>query len=246
MAATRSKKTTKLGAGPYTLAIDIGGTGLKALVLDGRGKPVNERVRLETPRPATPAAVMRVLRTLVAKQPKYDRVSVGFPGVVFDGVIHTAPNLDGNWSGFELEVAIEKIAKKPARVANDASIQGWGVIEGKGVELVLTLGTGVGSGLYVNGVLVPNLELGHHPFRKGKSYEDFLDNATLAKIGKKKWRKRVAMAVAQLEPIFNYRVLYLGGGNARELKASELPKNVKLVDNSAGLLGGIRLWMGHT
>src|SRR5512146_648722 len=98
MARTRKKKTAG-SAGPYTLAIDIGGTGLKALVMDARGKPVHERVRLETPRPATPTAVMRVLRALVAKQPKFDRVSVGFPGVVFDGVIATAPNLDGKWGG---------------------------------------------------------------------------------------------------------------------------------------------------
>ena len=244
MAATRRNKVTK-GVAPYTLAIDIGGTGLKALVLDRRGKPVNVRVRVGTPRPATPASVMRALRRVVAQQPAFDRVSVGFPGVVVGGVISTAPNLDGKWGGFDLRKALSAITKKPTRVGNDADIQGWGVIEGKGVELVLTLGTGVGSGLFSDGVLVPNLELGHHQFRKGKSYEDFLDNATLGKIGKKKWRKRVALAIAQLGPIFNYRVLYLGGGNARELDASSLPKNVRLVDNSAGLLGGIRLWTGH-
>lgn len=245
MTITRSKSAKK-SAGPHTLAIDVGGTGLKALVLNGRGKPVNVRVRVETPRPATPASVMRALRGVVAKQPAFDRVSVGFPGVVVGGVISTAPNLDGNWGGFELAKAISKLAKKPTRVGNDADIQGWGVVEGKGVELVLTLGTGVGSGLFSDGVLVPNLELGHHPFRKDKTYEDFLDNATLGKIGKKKWRKRVLLAIAQLEPIFNYRVLYLGGGNARELDPKALPKNVRVVDNSAGLLGGIRLWTGHT
>lgn len=245
MATTRAKKTTR-SAGPYTLAIDVGGTGLKALVMDRRGKPVNVRVRVETPRPATPAAVMRALRGLIARQPAFDRVSVGFPGVVIDGVISTAPNLDGKWGGFELAKAIGKLAKKPTRVGNDADVQGWGVVEGKGVELVLTLGTGVGAGLFSDGVLVPNLELGHHPFHKGKSYEDFLDNATLGKIGKKKWRKRVALAIAQLEPIFNYRMLYLGGGNARELDPKSLPKNARVVDNAAGMLGGIRLWTGHT
>ena len=110
-----------------------------------------------------------------------------------------------------------------------------------GVELVLTLGTGMGAALFVNGHLVPNLELGHHPFEKGKTYEERVSDAALKRVGKKEWSKRVAGALAQLQPIFNYETLYLGGGNIASLKI-KLPKNVRVFDNVDGMTGGIRLW----
>jgi polyphosphate glucokinase len=232
---------TKGKGGPYTLAIDVGGTGLKAMVLDGRGKPINERVRIETPRPATPNAVFGAIQKLIAHQPAFDRVSVGFPGVVVNGVAHNAPNLDGIWTEVDLAKEVSKRAKKPTRVANDADVQGLGVIEGKGVELVLTLGTGIGSGLFLEGKLVPNLELGHHPWRKGKTYEDCLDNARLDRLGSKKWSNRLREALGDIQRVFNPRIIYLGGGNAKKIKG-DMPDNVKIVDNTAGILGGIKLW----
>jgi len=234
-----AKKDAK---GLRTLSIDIGGTGLKMLVLDSRGRPLSERSRVATPRPATPDAMLRALGDLIAQQPGFDRVSVGFPGVVLDDVVQTAPNLDPSWQGHDLGAALKRLTKKPVRVCNDADVQGLGDVSGKGVELVLTLGTGLGSALFVDGRLVPNLELGHHPFRDGKTYEDLLGKAALDKHGKKKWRKRVAQAVAQLQPIFNFRTLYFGGGNAEHLRPLDLPKNVRLRSNEAGLLGGIMLW----
>lgn len=226
-----------------TLTIDIGGTGTKMIVLDERAQPITERAREETPNPATPEAVLAAIGRLVQTQGKFDRVSVGFPGVVFDGVIRTAPNLGTEyWANFDLAAAIQKLVQKPVRVANDADVQGFGAIEGQGVELVLTLGTGVGSALFVDGVLVPNLELGHHPAKGKKTYEMLLGKKALEKAGKKKWRKRVLECVEQLDPIFNYRTLYLGGGNAKLLPPDSLPKNTKIVANLAGLLGGIALW----
>lgn len=228
--------------GPRTLTIDIGGTGLKMLVLDPRGRELSERGRIATPRPATPAAVLRALGKLVQAQPRFDRVSVGFPGVVRNGVVFTAPNLHPSWAGHDLAASLRRVTKKPVRVCNDADVQGLGDIRGKGVELVLTLGTGLGSALFVDGKLVPNLELGHHPFRNGKTYEQLVGRAALAKVGKRRWRKRVRDALAQLEPIFNYDVVYVGGGNAKHLKPDDLPKNVHLRSNEAGLLGGIALW----
>jgi len=234
-----AKKDAK---GPRTLTIDIGGTGLKMLVLDPRGRPLSERSRVATPRPATPTAMLRALGVLIAQQPRFDRVSVGFPGVVLDDVVQTAPNLDPSWQGHDLGAALKRLTKKPVRVCNDADVQGLGDVSGKGVELVLTLGTGLGSALFVDGRLVPNLELGHHPFRDGKTYEDLLGKAALDKHGKKKWRKRVGQAVAQLQPIFNFRTLYFVGGNAEHLRPQDLPKNVHLRSNEAGLLGGIMLW----
>lgn len=228
--------------GPRTLSIDIGGTGLKMLVLDSRGRPLNERARVPTPRPATPTAVLRALRGLIRQQPRFDRVSVGFPGVVRRGVVETAPNLDPSWHGHDLEASLRRLTGKPVRACNDADVQGLGDISGRGVEMVLTLGTGLGSALFVDGRLVPNLELGHHPFRRGGTYEDHVGRAALDKIGKKRWRRRVAEVIATLQPIFNYETLYLGGGNARHLKPKDLPKNVRLCSNEAGILGGIKLW----
>lgn len=226
-----------------TLTIDIGGTGIKMMVLDENAQPVTERARIETPSAATPSAVLNAVAVLVPTQGAFDRVSVGFPGVVFDGIVATAPNLGtAEWRGFNLAAALEAGLGKPVKVCNDADVQGFGAIEGKGVELVLTLGTGVGSALFVDGRLVPNLELGHHIYRGKKTYEDYLGKAALEAAGKKKWRRRVLKAIAALEPIFNYRRLYLGGGNTKILDAASLPENVKAVDNLAGLLGGIALW----
>jgi polyphosphate glucokinase len=234
-----AKKTAK---GPYTLGIDIGGTGLKMLVLDSRGHPCSERGRVATPRPATPAAVLRALAGLIKQQPRFDRISVGFPGVVHDGIVKTAPNLHRTWHGHDLAAALRKLTRKPVRVCNDADVQGLGDIHGKGVELMLTLGTGLGSALFVDGNLVPNLELGHHPFDGSKTYEDLVGRKAFEKDGKKRWRRNVRAAIDQLDPIFNYRTLYLGGGNAKHLRAQDLPKNVRMCSNEAGLLGGIALW----
>jgi len=227
--------------GPRTLSIDIGGTGLKALVLDARGAPLSDRGHVPTPRPATPRALLRALDELVAPLGPYDRISAGFPGVVIDGVTRTAPNLHPSWADFPLARTLARRLGKPARVLNDAGVQGFGVIEGKDLELVLTLGTGLGSALFYEGVYIPNLELAHHPFRKGKTYEEYLGLHALHAAGKKKWNRRVAKALKQIQPIWNPRRIYLGGGNARLLTLT-LPPNVRITSNVAGLLGGIALW----
>ncbi|MBK9030889.1 MAG: ROK family protein [Myxococcales bacterium] len=226
---------------PRTLAIDIGGTGLKAMVLGPDGVPLSERARVDTPRPATPDAVVAALVALIAPLGEFERISVGFPGVVVDGVVRTAPNLDPAWADFDLARALADRCERPARVLNDAGVQGYGVIEGRGVEMVLTFGTGLGCALFLDGRYVPNLELAHHPFGKRGTYEDYVDDRALDDIGKKKWNKRVGKVVRQILPIWNPRVLYLGGGNARHIKL-ELPDNVRITSNLAGLTGGIALW----
>lgn len=225
-----------------TLGIDIGGSGLKAILLDEAGAPIGERVRVPTPRPATPDAVLAALAELVAPLGEFDRVSVGFPGVVIDGVVHTAPNLDEGWTEFPLAQRLIEATGKPVRAANDAGVQGLGVIEGVGVELVLTLGTGMGFALFVDGHYVPNIEMAHHIYRGSQTYEDRVGDPARERIGNKRWRRRVARVLDSLSPVFNYRIVYLGGGNSKYLKAERLPANVRIVENVAGLLGGIKLW----
>ncbi|QRN95565.1 ROK family protein [Archangium violaceum] len=237
------KKTPRetAASGLRTLAIDIGGSGLKALVLGPDGSPLTERQRVVTPKPATPKAVMGALTKLIKPLGAFDRVSVGFPGVVEEGVTKTAPNLHTDWQGFDLAQALSKATGRPTRVLNDAGVQGFGVIEGRGVEMVLTLGTGMGCALYVDGKYVPNLELAHHPFRHGKTYEEYVGDAALKRVGAKKWNKHVQRVLEQIQPIWNPRRIYLGGGNAK-LIDFPLPKNVTVTENIAGLLGGFALW----
>ena len=227
--------------GPRTLSLDIGGSGIKAMVLDRQGRSVSRRSRCPTPRPPVPKAVVNSIRKLIHPRLKFDRVSVGFPGVVVDGVVHTAVNLHPDWIGFDLARTLRLLLGKPVRAANDADIQGYGVIEGSGVELVLTLGTGLGTALFVNGHLVPNLELGHHPFRKQQTYEEQVGRAALDAVGKRRWNRRVRQMLDLLGRIINYRMVYLGGGNAKKLEGP-LPENARVVSNEAGLLGGITLW----
>lgn len=224
-----------------TLTIDIGGSGVKAMVLDEMGNPLTERNRVETPKPPKPNAVIDAIAQLAAEQGEFHRVSVGFPGVVRSGVTYTAVNLDPDWVGFDFAKTLSERLGKPVRVANDADVQGMGAITGKGVELTITLGTGFGSALFVDGKLVPNLEMGHHPFRKGETYEEQLGRAAQDKTGLNKWNNRLAKAIATLEHLFNYDFLYIGGGEAKKISI-DLPANVKIVPNVTGLLGGIALW----
>jgi polyphosphate glucokinase len=224
-----------------TAALDIGGTGIKAMLLDGNGKPISEREREPTPNPATPESMLRVMDEVVNRLGKFDRVSVGFPGVVKRGAILTAHNLHPRWIGYDLQKILARRWKKPVRVANDAAVQGLGAIRGKGVELVITLGTGFGSSLFTNGYLVPGLELAHHPWLKNKTYEEFLGIHGLKKFGRKRWNKFLEKAISQLEALFNYDHLYIGGGNAHKVDVA-LPKNVTRVPNEDGLLGGAALW----
>lgn len=231
--------------GPRTLAVDIGGSGIKTLVLDNQGQPISDRLRKKTPQPAEPEAVLETICDL-ASASNYERVSVGFPGVVQQGVIGSAVNLTQNWVGQDLAQILSDRLQKPVRVANDADIQGLGVIAQLphlqlGVDLVITLGTGLGTALFSNGQLVPNLELAHHPFRKGNTYEEQLGRAALEKVGEKRWNRRLEKALQRWQALFNYDRLHIGGGEAKKI-SFELPDNATIVPNVLGLLGGIALW----
>ena len=229
---------------PRTLAVDVGGTGVKTIVLDAEGAAITERTRLPTPKAATPKQLIDVIEKLAKKQGEFERVSVGFPGVIKEGVVYTAANLGSGWKGFDLRGAVQAELERPVRVANDADIQGLGAIAGRGIELVITLGTGFGSVIFTDGKPI-HLELGHHPFHRGKTYEDELGERALKKKGRKKWLKVLAEALDDLARTFNYDALYIGGGNSR-LVDFALPEHVKIISNLEGLLGGIKLWEGET
>jgi polyphosphate glucokinase len=238
--ASPAPSASRKSSGPITIAIDIGGSGLKAMLLDPAGKPVSERQRIPTPDIPTPAMVLRGLEELRKLLPAFDRISVGFPGVVKHGTTYTAVNLHPGWFGFPFQAELEKRWKRPARVCNDAAVQGYGVIIGDGVELTLTLGTGLGGSLFTSGRLCPGLELGHHPWKK-HTYEDYLGRRGLDKYGKKAWNKFLREAIDQTEKLFNWDHLYIGGGNTKKIDF-EPGKNIKIVSNEAGLLGGVALW----
>jgi polyphosphate glucokinase len=225
-----------------TLAIDIGGSGIKATVLDPAGAPRCDRVRIDTPVGAAPAAIVDAIARMVDALPAHGRIAVGFPGMVRDGVVRTAPNLghDG-WRGFDLAAALAKALGKPTRVGNDADVQGLAVIRGVGVEMVVTLGTGFGTALYDHGRLCPHLEISQQPFRKGETYDQQLGNAARKAVGDDKWNRRVRKAIANLRTLTHFDHLYVGGGNARKL-AGRLPADVTVIDNAAGLAGGAHLW----
>lgn len=224
------------------LAIDIGGTGLKAALLNSDGEMLTERIRVKTPKSCQPEILMEKLLEMIAPLPDYACVSVGFPGVVRDGKIITAPNLGTKqMRGFDLQGALEGELGKPVRLLNDADMQGLAAIEGKGVEMVITLGTGFGTALYMNGQLAPHLEISHMLFRKGKTFDEQLGVAALKKIGKKKWNRRVRLAIRSLRQLTNFDKLYIGGGNAGEVTL-KLDPDIKIIPKESGVRGGAWLW----
>jgi len=225
------------------LALDIGGTGLKAAVIDDQGKMITDRVRVATPHPCPPQVLLDALAGLVEPLPAYDRISVGFPGVVRDGKILTAPNLGTEaWAGFDLADALSKrLGGRPARIINDAEMQGFGIVKGQGLEMVMTLGTGCGTALFRNGELMPHMELAHHPIRHDKTYDEYLGRAAYEEAGKKHWSGRVLKAIELLYTLLHYDHLYIGGGDAKHIEAT-LPDNVTIASNDAGLEGGAALW----
>jgi polyphosphate glucokinase len=248
-------------AGPVTVAFDIGGTGLKAARLDSAGRLLGEQVRLPTRYPCPPQRLVDDLVQLAAafadQRPAagFDRVSAGFPGVVREGLVLTAPHfvtthgpgsrvsapLTAQWARFDLASALEQALHRPTRVANDADLQGAAVVRGHGLEMVITLGTGLGSALYRKGRLAVHLELAHHPFREDETYNEQLGERARRRIGDRAWNSRVARAVAQLRALVVYDHLFVGGGNSRRVSV-DLGPDVTIVDNSAGLAGGVSLW----
>jgi len=149
------------------LSIDIGGSHIKATILNRQGELQMDYDKIVTPMPSTPENLIEATKKLVKGFPSYDYISVGFPGYVKNGVIKTAPNLGNDaWKDFDLAKNLGKALGAPAKVVNDADMQGLGVVDGKGFEMVITLGTGFGTAFLLDGHLLPHLEISHLPIKK--------------------------------------------------------------------------------
>jgi polyphosphate glucokinase len=211
------------------LAIDIGGSHVKARVFGRR-----ELRQFESGPDLTARQMVAKVHALTGDW-TYEAVSIGYPGIVLHGKVMAEPhNLGRGWVGFDFRKAFNR----PTLVLNDAAMQAVGSYEG-GRMLFLGLGTGLGSAMIVDGVVAP-MELAHLPYKKSRTFEDYVGAAGLKRLGGKKWRRTVSEVVAQLSSLLEADYVVLGGGNARKLK--RLPKNARLGSNDFAFLGGFRVW----
>jgi polyphosphate glucokinase len=211
------------------LVIDVGGAHVKFRV--GAHGPIQKFTSGPTMRPE--GMIRRIVR--LTRATPYDRVSIGYPGLVFRDRVAAEPhNLGKGWTGFDFARALGK----PVRIINDAAMQAIGSYSG-GRMLFLGLGTGLGATLIIDGVVEPT-EVGHMPFRRGRSFEDWVGERGRERLGNRAWRKAVDEVVAALQAAFETDYIVLGGGNARRLK--KLPPRVRLGDNRNAFIGGLRLW----
>ncbi|HUG53805.1 MAG TPA: ROK family protein [Vicinamibacteria bacterium] len=226
---------------PVTLAIDVGGSGIKAALIGPQYQLVGKPLRVETPDDLTPRRLLDVLVALAVDPGDYDRVSVGINGLVHRGRIFAIPvTSNPDFRGFDLAESLCNRLGRPVRILNDAQMHGLGFVRGRGVEVVLTLGTGLGTALFIDGTLGPQLQLLPAAGREGRKGGDYGDRA-IEELGRKKWRRRVGRLIELLRQLTNFHHLYIGGGNAEVLKL-DLPPDVTIGDNSAALGGAVRMW----
>ena len=227
MAAKR--EVPRAPARKYILVIDVGGTHVKFRV--GEQRAVAE---FESGLSMTPGRMARRVCKFLDGQ-RYDAVSIGYPGLVYHGRIAAEPhNLGKGWVGYDFAAAFGR----PVRVINDAAMQAIGSYRG-GRMLFLGLGTGLGATLIVDGVVEPT-EIGHMPYRRGRTFEDYVGERGRERLGNRRWRKAVRKVIADLNSAFEADYVVLGGGNARRLK--RLPRGVRLGGNNHAFTGGLRLW----
>lgn len=232
MKKTSGSSKAKLPA--RVLVIDVGGSHVKFRI-GARGK-----VNRFNSGPDMTAQQMAAGVTKAVSQSSYDAVSIGYPGLVFHNRIAADPhNLGPGWVGFDFDHAFGK----PVRLINDAAMQAMGSYEG-GRMLFMGLGTGLGATLIVDGVIEP-MELGHMPYRNGRTYEDYVGERGRLRLGTKKWRKVVREVIDQLSRVLQVDYAIVGGGNAKRLK--KLGENERLGDNNNAFAGGLRMWesSGH-
>jgi polyphosphate glucokinase len=242
-------------SGARTLAVDVGGTGIKAAVFDAHGELVGDPIRVDTAYPSPPDQLVAQLQGVARMLPAADRLGVGFPGLLrsdrvvwVNSLTREAPGgpvddgLAREWVGFHLADALADAFGLPVRVANDADVAALACVTGRGLECMITLGTGLGFSLVHDGRLLPHLELDRLPLLPGRDFEDVLGLGGLESDGQESWTTHVRTAVDILRTFVYFDHLYVGGGNARLLVDADLGADVTLVDNVNGLVGGYLLW----
>jgi len=242
-----------------TLTVDCGGTGIKASVLDKTGKVLIDFPYLKTPYPLSPSKLIEIIQDFVNADLRIKRVTVGLPGMIRNGKVVVIPhyintngprsavdpNLKKAWYGFDMQSILQKRLKIPTLVLNDAEVHAAAVIEGKGLETVLTFGTGLGSAIFSDGHLAPHLEISHATIRYGKSIDTWIGEQARRRMGNQLWSRRIKSLIQELYPMIIWDKLYIGGGNAQRISKSALKSfdyKVKIIPNSAGVTGGVKAW----
>ena len=232
----------QLMPGDQILSVDIGGSHIKATILNPDGELQIGFQTVDTPVLPGPKTLVAAIKDIVGRFPVHDKISIGFPGYVKDGVVYTAPSLaPTKWGGINLRKMLQDEFNCPVAVINDADMHGLGIVSGVGFEMVITLGTGLGSALFLNGVLLPHVELSQHPSTDGIIYDRYIGKRALEEEGEQLWNDRVKKMLQVFKTVFNYDHLFIGGGNSRRINF-ELDKNITLVSNEDGIKGGAKLW----
>ena len=242
-----------------TLSIDCGGSYIKSCVLDDEGTMHAAPNRIETPYPLTPERFLETLLEIAKSLPQSTRATVGLPGMIRNGVVVATPHyineagphtkfsqsLKDLWWGFDAEAAVTAKLGMPTKVLNDAEVHAAGVITGTGLEIVMTLGTGLGFAVFHGGKLSPHFELSHATVRRNTTYDTWIGERERKRMGNTFWSRRVRLMVAELRPVFLWDRLYIGGGNSQNILQRDLQlmgDDVVIVPNSAGVAGGVRAW----
>ena len=242
-----------------TLTVDCGGTGIKASVLDKGGKVLIDFPYLKTPYPLSPSKLISIIDDFVKADNRIKRVTLGLPGMIRGGKVIVIPHyvnasgplgvvdphLKKAWYGFDMQTMLKKKIKLPTLVLNDAEVHASAVITGKGLETVLTFGTGLGSAIFSDGVIAPHLEISHATIRYGKSIDSWIGEQARRRLGNQLWSRRVKSLIQELYPMIIWDKLYIGGGNAQRISKSALKSfdyKVKIIPNSAGVTGGVKAW----
>lgn len=242
-----------------TLAIDCGGGGIKASVLDSHGTMIAPPLRTPTPYPLPPALLVQTAVDLAKQLPRANRVTMGMPGMIRHGVVVATPHyitrsgprskilpeLVEEWRFFDMGRALGRALELPTKVLNDAEVAGAGVVTGTGLEMIITLGTGLGNAVFDGGVLAPHIEVSQGFVRWGLTYDDYIGEHERLRLGDTHWSRRVRRIVDGLRPMYLWDRLYLGGGNSKRITAghrAKLGEDVIIVPNDAGIIGGVRAW----
>lgn len=244
---------------PLTLGVDCGGGGIKASVADFSGHLVAQPIRTPTPYPLSPTDLVGIVADLEARLPKAARVTMGMPGMIRHGrVIATPhyitkegprskvlPHLVEEWANFDMAGNIRETLQMPTLVLNDAEVAGAGVITGTGLEMIITLGTGLGNAVFDAGRLAPHVEISRGFVRWGLTYDEYVGEHERLRLGDSHWSRRIKRVIEGLQPMYLWDRLYLGGGNGVRVvqtPRNPLPKDVVVVPNDAGMMGGVRAW----